>query len=102
MDMSEELRKLKEAMAAVGGHLQDLQAEQNATTRELGVLHTSVTNLQARSVQQEATMAALGGTFAGIETILTGLLEDREQVQTLSETVTDLVQRVEALEQRAS
>ncbi|MBI3929459.1 MAG: hypothetical protein HY319_28195 [Armatimonadetes bacterium] len=106
--MSEELEKLKEAMTAVGGHLQDLESEQSATVRELGSVVTtvgdlrhsveslqhsvnnlehsvknlehSVKNLQSRSVQMEAATVALGGTFASIEQILTTLLADQERV----------------------
>lgn len=108
--MSDDLNQLRQAMSAIGGHLQDLQAEQSATTRELsgmvgavGDLGThmgklqehlsqaqrdivrlegAVKNLQARSVQVEATTVALGGTFASIDQILAA--------------------RVEALERRAS
>ncbi|MGE0493854.1 MAG: hypothetical protein AB7S38_31895 [Vulcanimicrobiota bacterium] len=36
--MSDDLHQLRQAMTAVGGHLQDLQAEQSATTRELSTV----------------------------------------------------------------
>ena len=128
--MSDDLEQLRQALTAVGGHLQDLQGEQNATTRELstvvgtvgdlgthvgklqedvGRLDGAFKNLHARSVHQEATMVALGGTFASIEQILTRLLEDRAKVEAVARQneelkgiVTDLAARVEALERKAS
>ena len=100
--MHDDLKKLREAMTAVGGHLQDLQSEQRATTRELGVVQQSVTNLQARSVHLEAALAALGGTFASIEQILGNLLQAQARFETVADTVADLAKRVERLEQKAS
>lgn len=97
--MSDELKKLHEAMKAVGGHLQDLQHEQRATTRELGSLAQSVKNLEARSVHMEATTTALGGTFASIEQILGNLFADHARIE---QTMADLIRRVEALENKAS
>ncbi|MHB2017641.1 MAG: hypothetical protein ACYCW6_11895 [Candidatus Xenobia bacterium] len=96
--MSDDLEKLRHSMSQVGGHIQDLQAEQSATTRELGTATSSVTGMQAaitelqattgelqksvkgleaRSVHMESTMAALGGTFASIERIMTDVLTNQ-------------------------
>ena len=128
--MNEDLKRLKEAMSAFGGHLQDLQSEQGATTRELGSVVTtvghleksvgalqksvgelqnsvgdlkkSVKNLEARSVHSEAALTALGGTFASIDQILTGLLVESERVDIMEHDLTVLKTRVEQLEKRAS
>jgi len=128
--VDEDVRQLKEAMLTIGGHLQDMQGEQSASTREMlglkaqfGVLqghlaefqrglaeaHGGLSRLEARSLALEAGYAALGGTFASIERILTNLLADRERLATvekdnasLRQTVADLARRVEALEKRAS
>jgi len=129
-----ELRKTLETM---GGHLQDLQSEQNQTALELarnvastgqlqqtvgqlqqtagqlqqtvGQLHESNRNLAARAVSMEASYVALNGTFASLERILTDLFADRERVAQLerqnadlTNSLTDLARRVEALERRAS
>ena len=100
--MSDPLGKLRSALSAVEGHLQDLQGAQSATTRELGVLAGTVKSLEGRSLAMEASLTALGGTFASIETILTELLADRQRLETVELTMTELARRVEALEKRAS
>ncbi|MBI3929236.1 MAG: hypothetical protein HY319_27065 [Armatimonadetes bacterium] len=127
--MSDDLQKLQEAMAAVQGHLQDLQAEQNATTRELGKFQTETTaalkqfetglkqletglkrldgsttagftTLTARSVQIEASLAALGGTFTSIDLILTKTLAGGDRVVDLEAKYADLQRRVEGWRRR--
>jgi len=101
--MSDDLKKLQETMTAVQGHMQDLQGEQRATTHELKKLEASTSAglkaLEARSVHIEASMAALGGTFASIERLLEKVLSDQEDLQT---KYNDIVRRLEALEKKAS
>lgn len=146
--MSDELEPLRAVLDTVGGHLQDLRAEQSQTVlvlsqtvqvtgelqrnvgelqrnvgelqrnvgelqRNVGALQDAVQNLQARAVSQEATMIALGGSFASIDQILTRLFAEKVESQAilrgiqlenqeLKGSVSDLLRRVEALERRAS
>lgn len=110
--MSDDPRKLKEAMAAVQGHLQDLQAGQKATTQELKGFREdydrqsqatsgSLKRLQDRSLSMETRMIALGGSFASIDQNLSTLLADHERLEELHTKFSDIVKRVDALEKKA-
>jgi len=97
--MSNEMEKIRKTLSEIGGHIQDLRAEQSQTNREMSSLVESVQRLQARTVSQEAVTTALAGTFASLEQILVKVLTEQDS---LSGTVSDLLQRVEALERKAS
>lgn len=146
--VSDELEPLRQVLDTVGGHLQDLRAEQSQTVqvlsqtvqvagelqrnvgelqrnvgelqrnvgelqRNMEEMQASMQRLQARAANQEATMIALGGSFASIDQILTRLFADKVENQAilrglqlenqeLKGTLSDLLRRVEALERRAS
>ncbi|HEY4002119.1 MAG TPA: hypothetical protein VGO93_24825 [Candidatus Xenobia bacterium] len=126
--MSDDLKKLQEAMREVHGHIQDLQSGQKASMHELkefmratderfSVVEESIHLLRqtmssglnlmvARYVSMEATVTALGGTFAGIEQILIRLISDQADLQVKYDAMdsrhADVLRRLEALEKRAS
>ena len=99
--MSDDVKKLQQAMTAVQGHLQDMQHEQKATSHDLKSMSGAVKRLEARSTHQEATLAALAGTFASIEQILVKLAADHERVEAMAAEHADILRRLERLEQKA-
>lgn len=64
------MEKIRKTLAEIGGHIQDLRAEQSQTNREMSSLVEAVQRLQARTVSQEAVTTALAGTFASLERML--------------------------------
>ncbi len=57
--MDGDMKKLQGALSAVQSHLQDLSADQRATTHEIKALGDGVRRLEARSLSMEARLIGL-------------------------------------------